>query len=304
MVVEGERIKALVERAKTEVVLCAPFIKEKVFATLLNVIPTGVSVRVVTRWKPAEVAAGLSDLEVFDVANERPKTQLYLLNALHAKLYVADGECLVGSANLTATALGWCPDSNLEVLIPAKRSDPDITLLLERLAHAIPATFQIRAEVEKAAAGLEKPIFDESQDILPEMFESIISPWLPRCAAPEKLFQIYGDSEMKLAIENTKDDALADLQDLAPVSGLDEEAFRHYIRNALWQIPSIQNILEKIPAGMTDAQGKEIVQGLRQDLPLADVTKQWSIIRDWIDVFFKDQFEVAAQSYVVRLKSR
>ena len=246
----------------------------------------------------------ISDLTVFDIANERPKTKLSLLTPLHAKLYVADDDCLVGSANLTATALGWRPNSNLEILVPGKRSDADIALLLTRLAYATPATFQIRANVEKAAAALEKPILDESQDVLPEMLESISSPWLPRCAAPNKLFPVYEDPNMKLVTEDTKDDALSDLQDLAPVRGLDKEDFRHYIRDALRQIPSIQRILDNIPAGMTDAQGEGLVQDLRQDLPPSDVKKQWSIVRDWIDVFFQDQFEVAAQNYIVRLKSR
>ena len=141
MIVEGERIKALIESAKSEVLLCAPFIKERVFTTLLNVIPASVSVRVVTRWKAAEVATGLSDLAVFDVANERPRTEVCLLNALHAKLYMADDKCLVGSANLTAAALGWRPRSNLEVLVSAKRSDPDVSVLLQKLALATPATW-------------------------------------------------------------------------------------------------------------------------------------------------------------------
>lgn len=304
MIAEGERVKALVESAKSEVVLCAPFIKERVFSTLQSAVPAGASLRVVTRWRAAEVAAGLSDLEVFDVANQRPKTQICLLNPLHAKLFIADDKCLVGSANLTAAALGWRPDSNLEILVPAKRSDPDIALLLERLKHATPATFQIRANVEKAAAALKIPILDESHDILPEMLDSIVSPWLPRCAAPERLFLLYDDSNSKIAIEDTKDDALSDLRDLAPIAGLDEVNFDRYIRDTLRQIPSMSRILEKIPAGMTDTQGEEMVKALRHDLSPSDVKKQWSIVRDWIDTFFKDQFEVATQSYVVRLKSR
>ena len=33
-------------------------------------------------------------------------------------------------------------------------------------------------------------------------------------------------------------------------------------------------------------------------------THQWRIIRDWIAVFFEDQFEVAPESFVTRLRPR
>ena len=65
MIIEGERVKALVAGARSRVVLCSPFIKAKVFAIILDAVPTGVPVRIVTRWRPDEIAAGLSDLEVF-----------------------------------------------------------------------------------------------------------------------------------------------------------------------------------------------------------------------------------------------
>ena len=304
MIAEGERVKALVKGAQTRVVLCAPFIKERVFTTLLSVIPATVSVRVVTRWRAEEVAAGMSDLSVFDVANERPKTEVCLLDVLHAKLFVADDRCLVGSANITAAALGWRPHSNLEILVSTKRSDPDVALLLERLAYATPATFQIRAKVEKEAEALTNQILEDAQDVDPDMLDGITLPWLPRCAAPEKLFQFYQDPQDRAATEDTKEDALSDLRDLAPVSGLSEDAFGRYIGATLRQIPSIQKILDAIPGGMRDDQGERIVQELRQNIDPSDAKKQWSIVRDWIHVFFGDQFEVAPESFVVRLKSR
>ena len=163
---------------------------------------------------------------------------------------------------------------------------------------------QIRSAIEKEATALEKPTLDESGDILPSMLDSVVSPWLPRCAVPDRLFQFYQDSNVMFGIEDTQTDALSDLQDLAPILGMKEEAFRQHIRDSLRQIPSIQRFLEKIPSGMSDAQGREIVNELRENLSQSEVKKQWSIVRDWIGYFFGDQFEVAAQSYVVRLKSR
>lgn len=304
MIIEGERVKALVTGASSRVILCSPFIKARVFAIILGAVPTGVPVRVVTRWRPDEIAAGLSDLEVFDIAKERASTQLNLLHSLHAKLYLADNDCLVGSANLTATALGWRPDANTEILVPAKRSDADVSILLDRLTHSIPATFQLREKMEELAAALDKPELEESKDIPSEFSDRATMPWLPRCAVPEKLYDIYQDPETPVAVESTRWDALMDLQDLAPPPRLNSKEFAAYVAESISQIPSFQAILAKIPSGMTDSQGIESIATFRQELSRADTLKQWSIVRDWISLFFKDKFEVAPQTFVVRLKSR
>ena len=72
MIADGERLKTLIENAEHRVTLCAPFIKASVLRTVLSVVPDGVQVQIVTRWRAAEVAAGISDLEVLQIANERP----------------------------------------------------------------------------------------------------------------------------------------------------------------------------------------------------------------------------------------
>ena len=138
MIFEGERIRDLVAAAEREVILCAPFVKAKVLRIILEAVPPAVPVRIVTRWRPAEIASGLSDLEVYDIAKERLHTELRLLDSLHAKLYVADNDCLVGSANLTAAALGWRPDPNVEILLHVSRSNSDVAHLLDRLLSASP----------------------------------------------------------------------------------------------------------------------------------------------------------------------
>lgn len=303
MIIDGERIKELVRGAKREVILCAPFIKSKVLGIILEAVPQVVPVRIVTRWRPAEVAAGLSDLEVYDIAKERPHTELSLLHSLHAKLYLADDDCLVGSANLTASALGWCQDANLEILLPACRSDPDVARLLERLATATPATFQTRAEIEQQAVAFGASELNESREIPPDDAGRLAAPWMPRCAAPDKLFAIYQNPETTIVVEGTRADAIADLDDLLPPPRMGHEAFTAYINATLYQLPSFRRIFDGIPARLTDAQGAAIIADLRPDLSQAGLQKQWQIVRDWICAFFQDRFEVAPESYVVRLKS-
>ena len=100
MFAPGEQIRELLRTECDEYLICAPFIKVGPLKALLSCIPYGEEalVAVYTRWFAAEVAAGVTDLEVFDLCLERPGTILYLVNSLHAKLYRAGEQCLVPKA--------------------------------------------------------------------------------------------------------------------------------------------------------------------------------------------------------------
>ena len=62
----GTDLTELVSGAEHEIVLAAPFIKASVLASVLT-HARAVPITCITRWQPEEVAAGVSDLEVFDV---------------------------------------------------------------------------------------------------------------------------------------------------------------------------------------------------------------------------------------------
>ena len=304
MVLDGERIRALLRDAQRDVLLCAPFIKAGVLKSLLSEIKLSVSVRIVTRWRAAEVATGVSDLAVFDVANDRANTELALLDDLHAKLYVADDDGLVGSANLTATALGWAERNNVEILVPMQRNTPEILRLLKRLETAVPATFAIRSAIAAEAETMVTPKLDEGQDMIGGSSDSSSQSWLPRCAAPEKLWVMYQNVETTAVVEDTLLDGLADLRDLHIPYGLDAENFEEAVQETLLLMPGLKRIIDQIPQGVTDADGIELVAQQRPSLTRTDATRQWRIVRDWIAIFFGAQFEVAPDSFVTRLKRR
>ena len=303
MVIDGERLKALLKCATTNVVLCAPFIKSKVLRTVLGVVPPDVNVRIVTRWKPAEIAAGVSDIEVYDVANDRPNTELRLLQDLHAKLYTADDQCLIGSANLTASALGWGEVHNIELMVQTNTSDPDVALLLTQLKKAEPVSLETKLAMESAVENIESVEFDEAADMTDDEHLRQIS-WLPRCAAPEKLYEIYKDPGTKIVAEGTKQDGKADLQDLFVSKDLNHDGFSVSVQDNLMLMPAFAQIIETVPTGITDELGRDLIANTRPDLDDTDVSQQWRIVRDWIHVFFSDRFEVAPDSYVTRLKPR
>src|ERR1022692_3406709 len=115
-----DQLEALCSSAHNDLLLIAPFIKYAVLARLFGGTQPSVHVQVVTRWLPQDIKAGVSDLEVWDVVKGRTRTRLWLRQDLHAKYYRADDRCLVGSANLTGSALGLSAAPNLELLVPVR----------------------------------------------------------------------------------------------------------------------------------------------------------------------------------------
>ena len=308
MITDGERLRTLLFGARHRVLLCAPFIKARVLEVVLSVVSNSVPVRIVTRWRPKEVAAGVSDLRVFEVANGRPNTDLALFDDLHAKVYVADDECLVGSANLTASALGWTERSNVELLVPVHVADEDVALLLRRLEFAEAATFTRRSEVEKEAAAIANAVggvttLDEGDDIAEWRGKRMVA-WLPRCATPDRLYEIYQNHDATVVAEGTKEDGEADLRDLKVPLGLQQTAFNEVVRDTLRVMPAVGRVLEEVPRGVTDSRGIALVEEGRPGLAAEDASKQWRIVRDWIGVFFANDFGVAPASYVTRLRTR
>jgi len=304
MIADGERLKALMQAAQSRVLLCSPFIKAGALGTVLSAVGEGISVRIVTRWLAAEVAAGVRDLEVFELVQERANTELVLLDDLHAKLYLADDSGLAGSANLTAAALGWSERSNVELLLPVRRGDPDVARLLRRLETARPATFAVRSAIEAEAAALGVLVLDESQDTAAEAADVRKHAWLPSCAAPGKLRAIYDNPKTTAVVEGTRADGLADLSDLHLSRGLSASEFDEAVRETLLLMPAFKRIIDRIPQGLTHSGGVALLGELRPDLPKAGAAVQWRIVRDWIAEFFQDQFEVAPESFITRLRPR
>lgn len=302
MLIDGERLKALVSGATRQVILCAPFIKEHAFRVVLDAVPPNVPLAAYTRWRPEEVAAGVSDLAVYDLVTERPAARLFLLNELHAKLYVADDRCLVGSANLTGAALGWSANPNLEILTAMPRADEDVSRLLARLAMGIEATAAIRDDIAAKAALVERPQLEEAKPDA-EAIALAGRPWLPKCASPASLYAVYRNPGTTAIVVGTRADALDDLADLGLPPGLEESLFKQFVAEALGQFPGVRSILDRVPAKLTDASAIAILQGLRPDFTEGELVKQWQIVRDWIAFFYAGRFEVAPESFVIRLKS-
>src|SRR5690606_13352584 len=119
----GDQLEQLCRSTTQTLWLVAPFIKQVTLKRLLEHVAPEVTIDCVTRWRLDEIVAGVSDLGVWLLIRERPNSTLWLRSDLHAKYYRGDHQALVGSANLTNTALGWSPRPNLELLISSRSEE-------------------------------------------------------------------------------------------------------------------------------------------------------------------------------------
>lgn len=295
---DGDVLVEHVAGARRSVVICAPFIKAKVLTAILSRLGASVDVVIATRWIPEEVAAGVSDLEVYDIVADRPNTSLRLIDNLHAKIYIADEKALTGSANVTARALGWCSSPNLEVLVPVPMSEPAIQACMAAIEQAREATDVERAAVLEAAASADGKLLPEAADV--DVLTTDV--WLPRLGAPSRLFLAYLPAGRGRLTTDSLEAADYDLAALGLPRGLDEASFKSAVRDAMAQMPGVARLLQAADGYLDDTQGEELVRLVN---PSADLkpSAQWSIFREWVTYFFSDSYEVAPQTFVVRPRS-
>ena len=70
MRVLGQMLIDAAKLSRREVVLIAPFVKADALSLILECVPDpSIPIKVVARWIPIEIAAGVCDLEIFDVVS-------------------------------------------------------------------------------------------------------------------------------------------------------------------------------------------------------------------------------------------
>lgn len=137
--------------------LCCAYVKRAALEHLagaMSELNATVPVRILARWRLADLITGASDLSAFDFARSKGWS-FYIKQDYHGKLYRLDpAGILVGSANLTSSGLGLLPSGNDEISV---RIDSDLLLarqveiLFGKSIHVTGAIYeQIKEVVERA----------------------------------------------------------------------------------------------------------------------------------------------------------
>ena len=293
----GDDITALLSSAQHNALIVAPFMRSEAVSRLLDSIPIGTETTVVTRWRPIDLLAGASDLRVYDLA-ESKGVPLYLRYDLHAKFFAADNRCLIGSANVTHTALGWRTPANFELLTPAARSADHIVEFEEALfAGAVRATAGQRARLEELVErfrGVSTVILEMEND------ETAMGPlppnWVPRVRNPDELYSVYlGNHDVSRSALPTMQEELAQI---GTVPGMDEEGFRTWVAATISQTILVDAVIQRIDkeGEVTEAMLSDLLTEIGIDEKVYRTRDVLEVLERWLTYFLPAQYETARDS--------
>ena len=269
----GNVLKGLCLGAQ-RLVLAAPYIKADALATVLANVGPAASLICVTRWNPHDLAVGVSDPECRTIVNGFGGS-FRLHPSLHAKYYRIDDVVLIGSANLTSSAMGWSPQPNLEILCHAGK-DFDWCAFQRNLlrdAREISddefmrweAIGKINARSEFAGA---HPRLDT---------------WRPRTRDPRHLEISYQGKEGEIASFDERRAARRDLQALLLPTGLSNEEVRVWASTCLLAAPFTNTVIQI--ADTEDAPGSYQLVAQAYGLGMTEARRDVETVQNWL-VFF------------------
>ncbi|MFC8895862.1 phospholipase D family protein [Streptomyces cinereoruber] len=275
------QIEQLLAAATNRVVLVAPFIKKEVFQAVLDAVPANVEeITCVTRWSVPEVAAGVSDPEIAELAQQDGRATIRLCHNLHAKLYVADDRCLVGSANLTGKATGRVPTANIELLIETGVTHPEVQRVLTALqANTVPGTVEL-AEQMREQASLMRDDEDSPRVVVPGQDEQPAR-WLPETRNPDRLYRVYNGRHRHIG-SDVLAGVLRDLAHLDIGPGLDERTFGFEVLARLHAMPELRALTAAGRMSLADAQAELLAAG---DLSVEQAQRTVETIAAWLHYF-------------------
>jgi len=294
----GESLLSVLSSAQRSVRIAAPFIKVPALMRALSVVPSDVKIVCVTRWRPEDIASGVCDLEIFDLIKSRYQSVLLIHPHLHAKFFASDTSCLVGSANLSHTALGWRSPSNLELLIQLDSRDHGLDAWWSRLeAESIEATEDIRAGLAREADQLRAtgiPIQWSEADQGSDDEDMI---WLPQCPRWTGLWEVYSGDEEQLP-NSALASAKSDLAALKLPPGMDRAQFEHALRTAFRHTRIFQEIEQLAKDGLTDLAAHLL---LFETCGIATVQapRRWQLIKRWLSELYPNEFRVESDQEVL-----
>ncbi len=295
----GEELIALGQLANKEFILIAPFIKESVLRRLVKDIQPCVSIVCVTRWRPEEIKMGVSDIGVWSALVEKGNSKLFLLSNLHAKYYRADSHILIGSANLTQSALGWSSMPNIELMVPAHDYEFLLNWELSLLSKCVEVKESLVNEIERLVALLPERIIDPIQEGILNKYDSyskdvVSTLWLPSLRYPEQLYIAYSSQSEELSA-GARISAVLDLEVFSLPPGLSEPAFNAAVGILMLQMPLISKMDHFLNQPRRFGEVRGFLKSAHGDS--LDSSRAWQTLMRWMLHFLPERYKLAVPNH-------
>jgi hypothetical protein len=273
------------------ILLIVPFIKLAALQQLHRVQTTKVRLKVVCRWRPDDLLAGASDVEIFPYL-KTVGCELYLNPDIHLKLYVfASNNAFNTSANLTLRGLGYSEDPNIEIGNTLTLTPGD----WERIYRIIAASRQ----VDDAMYARYKQFVEQNRlpgpgklplDLLGKPKEYTIAS-LPATETPAKLVQFYLTPDHAAGDSEEVRRAIHDLVTFRIPPGLTTAEFDRRLGEAFRKTPFVRDFVEllKQETSLRFGAVNNWIHQKCEDVPLPyrwEIKDNTRIFYDWLAHYF------------------
>lgn len=182
--------------ASNSIVILSGFTKLKALDWLVRRSGTR-DITVVARWLPGDLISGASDLGCYNYCRERD-IRFGVSLGLHGKVYLTDGQILIGSANMTLRGLALAASYNDEFGYGFEAGEADISKLekyLESVTWLDDQLFaSMEAELETFAGPDPTKNSDWSADIMSKLQGTVEFLWVHELPFTEPEYLIANQS--------------------------------------------------------------------------------------------------------------
>lgn len=225
---------------------------------------------------------GASDIECRTIVNDRGGS-FRLHPSLHAKYYRIDNEVLIGSANLTSSAMGWSPQPNLEILCRAG-DDFDVRTfqheLLKDAREISDGEFAQWEEIIKINARIDNPIAGD---------QPLFDTWRPATRDPRHLELAYQDRVEEIASPDEQRAARFDIEVMSVPPGLTEVEFRTWISTCLLAVPFTNAVIRLYGK---DSASTSRVLAETYGLGITDARRDMETVQNWLAFLVPDSLSL------------
>lgn len=214
-----------------DAVLVAPYIKVDALQQVLSLLHPDASLVCVSRWRAADLVAGVSDAHCRTLISERGG-EFRLHVSLHAKYYRFGDARLVGSANLTGAGLGLISEPNLEVLC-----EPGSEFDGQAFEHLVLRQSRLVSDAEfaqwVALSLLVEPGRYDYVKLPAALMDDEFYNWRPKAREPGHIWRAYQGERALVPSDAEWHYSQLDLQALGLPSGLSQSHFDAWVATSL-----------------------------------------------------------------------
>ncbi len=275
----GDLLTGIYEDAK-DIVIVAPYIKADALSRVIGKVGNDVSLTCVTRWQVEDVVAGASDVDCYSTIKQ-VGGEFRLHPSLHAKYFRADEHILIGSANVTNSALGWATEPNVEILCsPGADFDAATfeTMLVEDSREIGDREFARWQSIESTISQDDRKEFSEHK--WPHL-----NTWRPTTRDPSNLLLAYWGFQDEIASSDELRSAKRDLDILHMPQGMTGEDIENQVSLAFLTSTFVQAVLQLRDEEITSVSK---VLADRFDLSVTDARRGVETVHNWYAFFLSD----------------